>query len=67
MGAGAPAKRAAWWMAPALPVFAGMPAPTGLCGHLARDEAHLLRQSFLRYPSTIAEKSLPPSPRKLMA
>jgi hypothetical protein len=32
----------------------------------ARDKV-LARQSFLRYPSTIAEKSLPPSPRRLIA
>ncbi|UPK86391.1 hypothetical protein E5221_16040 [Pseudomonas sp. A2] len=30
VGAGAPAKQATRWMAPALPVFAGMPAPTKL-------------------------------------
>ncbi|AJG14009.1 type II secretion system protein J [Pseudomonas plecoglossicida] len=29
VGAGAPAKQATRWMAPALPVFAGKPAPTG--------------------------------------
>ncbi|QKL02974.1 hypothetical protein GEV39_17000 [Pseudomonas sp. NY5710] len=29
VGAGLPAKQATRWMAPALPVFAGMPAPTG--------------------------------------
>ncbi|MNZ71194.1 hypothetical protein D3C78_895500 [compost metagenome] len=29
VGACAPAKQATRWMAPALPVFAGMPAPTG--------------------------------------
>ncbi|MBF4213420.1 hypothetical protein EI533_37855, partial [Pseudomonas donghuensis] len=29
VGAGSPAKRAARWMAPASPVFAGKPAPTG--------------------------------------
>ncbi|APO81822.1 hypothetical protein BL240_10375 [Pseudomonas putida] len=29
VGVGAPAKQATRWMAPALPVFAGMPAPTG--------------------------------------
>ncbi|WP_223998024.1 hypothetical protein [Pseudomonas asiatica] len=28
VGAGVPAKQATRWMAPALPVFAGMPAPT---------------------------------------
>ncbi|RRV70367.1 hypothetical protein EGJ15_11540 [Pseudomonas sp. p99-361] len=29
VGAGAPAKQATRWVAPAAPVFAGMPAPTG--------------------------------------
>ncbi|PKF25442.1 hypothetical protein CW309_16910 [Pseudomonas hunanensis] len=29
VGTGLPAKKAARWMAPALPVFAGKPAPTG--------------------------------------
>ncbi len=29
VGAGAPAEQTTRWMAPALPVFAGMPAPTG--------------------------------------
>ncbi|PMY79755.1 hypothetical protein C1X72_18395 [Pseudomonas sp. FW306-2-2C-D06B] len=29
VGAGAPAKKAPQWMAPALPVIAGKPAPTG--------------------------------------
>ncbi|RCL28567.1 hypothetical protein C6A77_05585 [Pseudomonas sp. AFG_SD02_1510_Pfu_092] len=28
VGAGVPAKQATRWLAPALPVFAGMPAPT---------------------------------------
>ncbi len=31
VGAGLPAKQTTRWMAPALPVFAGKPAPTGLC------------------------------------
>lgn len=35
-------------------------------GRPVRDEV-LACQSFLRYPSTMAEKSLPPSPRRLMA
>ncbi|PNA86778.1 hypothetical protein C1X74_29785 [Pseudomonas sp. GW460-5] len=29
VGAGMPAKNITRWMAPAMPVFAGMPAPTG--------------------------------------
>ena len=28
VGAGMPAKNITWWMAPAMPVFAGKPAPT---------------------------------------
>ncbi|GLO51773.1 hypothetical protein PPUN110474_31730 [Pseudomonas putida] len=32
VGAGKPAKQAMRWMAPATPVFAGMPAPTGCVG-----------------------------------
>ncbi|SPO55231.1 protein of unknown function [Pseudomonas sp. JV551A1] len=32
MGAGLPAKNATRWMAPAAPVFAGKPAPTGIVG-----------------------------------
>ncbi|PYC12219.1 diguanylate cyclase [Pseudomonas mosselii] len=31
VGAGSPAKQATRCMAPALPVFAGKPAPTGPC------------------------------------
>ncbi|GLO47468.1 hypothetical protein PPUN109347_40320 [Pseudomonas putida] len=34
VGAGVPAKKATQWMAPAPPVFAGMPAPTGLAPSL---------------------------------
>ncbi|PYC12598.1 hypothetical protein DMX06_23945 [Pseudomonas mosselii] len=30
VGAGSPAKPVTRWMAPALPVFAGKPAPTGI-------------------------------------
>ncbi|PLP94150.1 hypothetical protein CXG52_04555 [Pseudomonas plecoglossicida] len=30
VGAGMPAKQATRWMAPAAPVFAGAPAPTGM-------------------------------------
>jgi len=30
VGAGLPAKQAMRWMAPAAPVFAGAPAPTGM-------------------------------------
>ncbi|AVD90946.1 hypothetical protein C4Q27_29200 [Pseudomonas sp. SWI36] len=40
VGAGMPAKKPTRWMAPALPVFAGKPAPTGhrICGSgLARE------------------------------
>ncbi|PLU85804.1 hypothetical protein CXG44_18365 [Pseudomonas plecoglossicida] len=36
MGAGLPAKQAPRWMAPAVPVFAGMPAPTGTVGSQVR-------------------------------
>ncbi|PWQ89006.1 hypothetical protein DKX15_16310, partial [Enterococcus faecium] len=36
VGAGLPAKQAPRCMAPASPVFAGKPAPTGACG-LARE------------------------------
>ncbi len=50
VGAGSPAKKPARWLAPAAPVFAGMPAPTGSSQGLgaveylgsgrAREEAH---------------------------
>ncbi|AJG14306.1 hypothetical protein RK21_02798 [Pseudomonas plecoglossicida] len=34
MGAGKPAKNPARWLAPATPVFAGTPAPTGTASAL---------------------------------
>ncbi|APO82640.1 hypothetical protein BL240_14740 [Pseudomonas putida] len=35
VGAGMPAKQATRWMAPAAPVFAGAPAPTGMAHSLS--------------------------------
>ncbi|AXQ48518.1 hypothetical protein CQW31_01555 [Pseudomonas sp. 382] len=37
MGAGVPAKQAMRWMAPALPVFAGTPAPTEIAQVFIKD------------------------------
>ncbi|HBK48352.1 MAG TPA: diguanylate cyclase [Pseudomonas sp.] len=34
VGAGVPAKNSTRWLAPAAPVFAGMPAPTGTASNL---------------------------------
>ncbi|RCL22241.1 hypothetical protein C6A77_20770 [Pseudomonas sp. AFG_SD02_1510_Pfu_092] len=62
MGAGAPAKQAMRWMAPALPVFAGMPAPTMAVGRLLNREQ---KKSRIRRPSLwcAVTEGRPPGPR----